>query len=130
VLLVYNMLRRHEQREALVAERNARHESFVQCAGCRAVFRLGAEIQAHALQCESHPMRPMLTALQAENAARQSDNAALSALALECATDLEDELSDRYQLPDVHPALQRKYDRDMAIVYQIRALTTSPRTES
>jgi hypothetical protein len=43
-------------------------------------------------------------------------------LAAEVADDLETELNARYQAPNVHPALQARYDRDMQPVRELRAV--------
>ena len=47
----------------------------------------------------------------------------IARLAQECADDLEAEVKNRWVSPDgsVHPALQRKFDRDMSVVIELRA---------
>jgi hypothetical protein len=39
-----------------------------------------------------------------------------------CSDDLEGELRARYNHPYIHPSLKRKFERDMAPVYEARAL--------
>lgn len=51
----------------------------------------------------------------------RTENAALKALALEAADDIEAAVRHEYGWPDIHPAMQRKYDRDYAIVEQLRS---------
>ena len=47
----------------------------------------------------------------------------IARLAQECADDLETEVKSRWVNPDgsIHPALQRKFDRDMSPVIELRA---------
>lgn len=39
----------------------------------------------------------------------------------DAAYDIERDVYARYNWPDVHPAMQRKFDRDIAIVVELRA---------
>lgn len=41
------------------------------------------------------------------------------------ASELESELRHRYGWPDVHPAMQHRFDRDMATVKEARAYVAS-----
>jgi hypothetical protein len=60
-----------------------------------------------------------LVELERENARLRE----IARLAQECADDLEAEVKSRWVDPDgsIHPALQRKFDRDMSIVIELRA---------
>lgn len=62
-------------------------------------------------------LKPELERLRAKNSElREALN--------ECADDLQTELEHRYGYPSIHPAMQRKFDRDMAPVERARALLT------
>lgn len=52
----------------------------------------------------------------------RTENAELREVLTECADDLQTELQYRYGYPSIHPAMQRKFDRDMAPVERARAL--------
>ena len=53
----------------------------------------------------------------------RTENAALRECLRECADDLEAELDARYRPHDnIHPAMERRYDRDMEPVLRARAL--------
>jgi hypothetical protein len=60
-----------------------------------------------------------LAELERENARMRE----IARLAQECADDLEAEVKSRWIDADgsIHPALQRKFDRDMSIVIELRA---------
>lgn len=60
--------------------------------------------------------------LLAQCAALRAELAAVQALALECATELEAEVRENYGWPDVHPANVRRIERDCVTVREIRAL--------
>ena len=52
----------------------------------------------------------------------RAENAELREVLNECADDLQTELQYRYGYPSIHPAMQRKFDRDMAPVERARAI--------
>jgi hypothetical protein len=66
-----------------------------------------------------------IDALTAERDALATKLARLATLAAEVANDLEIELNARYHAPNVHPALQGRYNRDMQPVRKLRAVLES-----
>jgi hypothetical protein len=70
----------------------------------------------------------LLAADRAENDRLRAENVELREALTECADDLQTELEYRYGYPlkngelNIHPAVQRKFDRDMAPVERARAI--------
>lgn len=66
-------------------------------------------------------------ALRAALLRSQQEREALATALRDCADDLEARVNEQYGHPDVHPALQRRYDRDMELVLTARrALNPNP----